>query len=194
MKAKKTAAGSKKKAAPVKKRTAARRAAVPAEKAAADKAKADQAKAAEKPGARQKEPARRRLTDAQEAFVLNIIDGMPQSEAYRKAYPNDRSSDAVVAKNASATLAKPHVRARYEFLLEQIRKERARRSVMSAADVLEELTTIAASDIGNGDIKTSDKLKALELLGKHLALFTDRHEVEGGGLCIRLEGYDGPDG
>ena len=133
----------------------------------------------------------RRLTDRQEAFVQLVVGGMPQAEAYRKTYTVGRSSEAVVAKNASATLAKQNVRARYEQLLAEVRRESARRGVMEAADVLAALSEIAADE--DGAYKTPDRLKALELLGKYHALFTDRHQMDGGGLRIELVEMDDTD-
>ena len=41
--------------------------------------------------------------------------------------------------------------------------------------MLEELSAIAFAC----DVKTADKLKALELLGKHLGLFKDKLELDG---------------
>ena len=134
------------------------------------------------------EPSRRRLTDKQEKFVQNVLSGMTQVEAYRDAYPGGRSSDAVVSKNASALLKKPHVQSRYEELLEKVRKEGERRGVMTAAEVLEELSRIAAGE--NPEAKVSDQLKALELLGKNHALFTDRHELDGVQAVIEVQDYD----
>lgn len=120
-----------------------------------------------------------------------LVRGESQAAAYRAAYNVGRSSEAVVAKNASATLAKPHVRARYEQLLEQVRRESARRGVMEAAEVLAALSEIAADE--DAQYKTPERLKALELLGKYHALFTDRHQVDGDGLNIVVTEMDNDD-
>lgn len=147
------------------------------------KASAVHKNAAEKPS--------RRLTDKQEKFVQNVLSGMTHIEAYRDAYPGGRSSDAVVAKNASALLKKPHVQRRYEELLDKVRKEGERRGVMSAAEVLERLSEIASS-VKEDDqpAKLSAAVKCLELLGKHHSLFTEKHEVQGVQAVIEVKGYE----
>lgn len=67
--------------------------------------------------------------------------------------------------------------------------------VMDATGVLRELSDIAAAWPGTDDVpvKMADKLKALELLGKHYALFTDSHALEGMRAVIEIEDY-GDDG
>lgn len=67
--------------------------------------------------------------------------------------------------------------------------------VLTPVEMLRVLSDVAAARGGfdqDASLKAADRLKALELLGKHYALFTDRTALEGEGLRIRLEGYDGP--
>lgn len=62
----------------------------------------------------------------------------------------------------------------------------AERAELSAERVLRELQTIGFAELEQPDrdagtwplIRASDKLKALELLGKHLKLFVDRQALE----------------
>lgn len=44
------------------------------------------------------------LTDKQENFVKYLIKGMSQRQAYKKSYPNDKSSDETIDRNASVLL------------------------------------------------------------------------------------------
>lgn len=56
--------------------------------------------------------------------------------------------------------------------------ERITQATMSADEVLAELRTVGIHKPDKKDIKTSDKLKALELIGKYHKLFTDRTEIQ----------------
>lgn len=69
------------------------------------------------------------------------------------------------------------------------------RGVMSAAEVLAELSDIAAARPGDGDapaVKTADKLKALEMLRRYHEQAAGQ-AAEGECLTIRLEVLDGAD-
>ncbi len=66
---------------------------------------------------------------------------------------------------------------------EQIRQhteEQARENKFTADKVFRELVQVATKDpdAAGTDCKYSDKNKALELLGKHLGMFTDKLEVQ----------------
>jgi phage terminase small subunit len=146
--------------------------------------------------------------------------------AYSKVYPK---SSRHTAENCFSRLMKKE-----EFVarVAELSKEAAQGAVMTAQQVLEELTKLACANMqdymkpgpdgdpvldfakltreqasalqevtvdryteGRGDdarevkrvkFKLSDKLRALELLGKHHALFTERHVHELGGVAERL--------
>ncbi len=69
------------------------------------------------------------------------------------------------------------------------------RGVMSAAEVLAELSDIAAARPGDGEapaVKTADKLKALEMLRRYHEQAAGQ-AAEGESLTIRLEVLDGAD-
>jgi phage terminase small subunit len=68
-------------------------------------------------------------------------------------------------------------------IFEQIRQhteEQARESKFTADKVFAELVRVATKDpdAASTDCKYSDKNKALELLGKHLGMFTEKLEVQ----------------
>lgn len=78
-------------------------------------------------------------------------------------------------------------------LLKNVKVKRAverhlQMSKLSADEVIEKLTEVATSEVA--EIKASDKLKALELLGKFHKLFTDRvdHTVQFDGAFTKLRG------
>lgn len=148
----------------------------------------------------------------QEQYLLNLISGMSQRQAYRAAYPNCKSPDKIVDEKASKLLSQDKVRARYDELrgkamqpledkalvtAQRIREELAKVAFSSGADFAQVLPGGIVEICPTGDlpaekraaiaaieetregvkVKTYDKLKALELLGKDLGMFGDRLAV-----------------
>ncbi len=104
-----------------------------------------------------------KLTEKQKRFCEEYIVDLNGVRAYIAAYPLVRS-DAAARANASRLLTKANI----QQYIAELRKEQQRRTEITADTVLGELAKIAAAEV---DIKGSDKMKALELLGKHLGLF-----------------------
>lgn len=143
----------------------------------------------------------RNLTDKQERFVELVVGGLAQSDAYRQVY-NTKAKPKVVARKASEELKKPHVNMRYQYLLDKARAEASTGAVMNAARILECLSEIAEGKTEYADYQydgdlgrdmtlmrrpgTRERLKALELLGKHEGLFTEKLEVEDSSLQVSL--------
>lgn len=131
-----------------------------------------------------------RLTNKREAFVQALIKGMSQREAYKAAYNTSRMKDESVDQCACRLMKDLKVTARYVELLEMVRGEAAKASVASRVDVLEELTRVG---MGTKEYPSYDmfgkeypqkpslpnRIKALELLGKHHKLFTDQVKLSG---------------
>ena len=61
-------------------------------------------------------------------------------------------------------------------MIQQIKRENASRTYITAERILQGFASIAFND--SPDIRDNDKLKALEHLGKHLGMFTQKTEVE----------------
>ena len=110
------------------------------------------------------------LTDKQEKFVQNIIQGMSQADAYRSAYPNQRMSDKTIWETASKLMANPKVIAR----LTELRNELAKPSIMSAQERLEWLTERIADD----DVDINAKLKAIDIMNKMQGEYVQKVEAE----------------
>lgn len=74
-------------------------------------------------------------------------------------------------------------------------QERSARTGITADDVIRELRAVAMSD---AEIKGSDKVRALELLGKHLGMFDQQTGIAGEAelpaLYDALTAEDGADG
>ena len=69
---------------------------------------------------------------------------------------------------------KPELRAEIDRLM----AERSRRTCVSADEVVRELARIAFADGADGGVKTQEKIRALELLGKHLGVFTENARAQ----------------
>jgi phage terminase small subunit len=131
------------------------------------------------------------LTDQQEVFCQEYLKDLNGKEAaIRAGY-----SEHTAAEQASRLLAHPLVKERVQALMDK----RAKRVEISADRVLKELADIGFAPMGaegiveqmrhlveNGvdprnlsRLAYSEKIKALELLGKHLKLFTEKHEHSG---------------
>ena len=106
------------------------------------------------------------LTAKQMKFVAEVSEGGSQSNAYRKAYDTSQMAPKTIWEEASRLRRHTKVAARIEEL-EAEKEARRRMQALSREDrVLEELEKIAF-----GDGPASGRLKALELLGKHVGLF-----------------------
>lgn len=78
------------------------------------------------------------LTAKQEKFVMNIIDGMSQADAYRSSYDVKKMSNKTVWEKASRLMSDDKVRAR----LQELRKQMMNPTIMSAQERLEYLTRV----------------------------------------------------
>ena len=106
------------------------------------------------------------LTAKQMKFVEEVSEGGSQSNAYRKAYDTSQMAPKTIWEEASRLRRHPKVAARI-MELEAEKEARRRMQALSREDrVLQELEKIAF-----GDGPASGRLKALELLGKHVGLF-----------------------
>ena len=113
------------------------------------------------------------LTAKQENFVELLTQGTSQTSAYRGAYDTQNMSDKSVWEEASRLRRHPKVSTRI-LELKKEKEDRRRLQVVSREErVLNELERIAF-----GDGSVSGKLKAMELLGKYIGLFSPKKEVE----------------
>lgn len=129
------------------------------------------------------------LTAKQEKFVQNLVSGMTQREAYRDAYPNDKSSDETVDKNACNLLNNnSKVLGRYKELMQKAEDK----AIMSAIERKKWLTKVINGEIKDkqvvfhdGDVSTEDietniatKIKAMDTLNKMSGEYITRVEAE----------------
>ncbi len=115
-----------------------------------------------------------RLTANQRAFAEHLAAGMNQTEAYIKAYNVRTTNRNVISINASR-LARDN---RISMLLESYTDSIAARVVEDATRtrryVLEELHGHAS----NVQRTPTEKLRALELMGRAIGMFTDKVETK----------------
>jgi len=110
-----------------------------------------------------------KLTPKQELFITEyLIDSNATAAAIRAGY-SKRSANNIGPDN----LLKPIIRVEIDKRL----KERALSNGITAEYVLQGIKAIADRQ----GIRENDTLKAYELLGKHLKLFTEKQEIEHSG-------------
>jgi phage terminase small subunit len=123
------------------------------------------------------------MTARQERFIREYLVDLCASKAARRAGYSIKNARSIGCR----LLRHPEIQGKVAKAMEaekascQLRREQ----------VLEELKTVAfapASDASGAELKVAQKLKALELLGKHLGMFGSREEpvVEENDLLERL--------
>ena len=118
-----------------------------------------------------KKPKHSGLTARQQAFVIAVSKGLTYSDAYRQAYGAENSTPQTISVEANRLLNNPKI----AVLLE--RKLERQESVILASKANTEAHIKARLLEHANEFKTeSGKLKALELLGKSIGMFTDKVE------------------
>lgn len=107
-----------------------------------------------------------KLTEKQKRFCEEYLIDLNATQAALRAGYSPKTAYSIGDEN----LKKPEIR---EYL-QQLMLQRSEHTGITAEDVLRELNSVAMADT---ELKGSDKMKALELLGKHLGMFTEQPEV-----------------
>ena len=113
------------------------------------------------------------LTRKQEIFACAIADGADRSNAYRVAFDADKMTAPAIWTEASRLGRNPKVALRVDELkaeAEQVRQTMLVGREQAILAQLEKEALTAKTD--------SARIRAIELLGKHLGLFTDRLETK----------------
>jgi hypothetical protein len=117
-----------------------------------------------------------RLTGKQEAFAQAVAKGAVLSDAYREAYDAERMKDKTIWEEACKLAQNPKVSARVKTLQAQMEEDRRTREARREEFVLKRLQEEAMQADTDGA-----RVRALELLGKTVGLFSDRVEIEQAG-------------
>ena len=112
-----------------------------------------------------------KLTAKQERFCTEYIIDLNATQAAIRAGYSSKTANRIASEN----LSKPDIQRK----IQELQQERAERTEITQDKVLKELAGIGFAPITKGKIKAADKTKALELLGRHLGMFTDKLQIEG---------------
>jgi len=168
------------------------------------------------------------LTDKQEKFVLAVVEGKTQVEAYKLAYDTSGMKEKTIHERASRLMAECKISARYNELRQKVISRLEEDAIITVEEVVKELKKIAFADMkdfleyktdlsvvgyedgeavtdyrtviqlkesdqidgnlisevsmskdGTLKFKLHDKMAALDKLGRHLSMFTDKVEHSG---------------
>jgi hypothetical protein len=115
----------------------------------------------------------KRLTASMQLFVNHLLAGDTKLMAYRKAYNVKTENDASVIGNANKLLRDQRITALLGSLSEVVREKVIEDSVRTRRHVMEELFKHAQQAKTEGT-----QLKALELMGRAVGMFTDKVETK----------------
>lgn len=117
------------------------------------------------------------LTPKQRRFIDEYLIDLNATQAAIRAGYSEKTAPVIGSEN----LMKPYLRE----IIEQRQLEKTTQNGITADYVLNNLKDIADCQ----DEKTTDRIKSLELLGKHLKLFTEKVEADlKGEMTINIEG------
>jgi hypothetical protein len=115
----------------------------------------------------------RDMTHGMRSFIAAKLAGSTSRDAYRQAYPNDKSSDATVSANAYKLSKHPLVAKALQDAWGQTEEALVEDMAASKRYVIQSLIALSKSAKQEGS-----RLKALELLGKASGAFTNAAPVE----------------
>ena len=114
-----------------------------------------------------------KLTDKQRRFVEEYLVDLNATAAARRAGYSEKTADRI----GPELLGKTWVAAAIQEAMQQ----RSRRTEITQDRVLNELASVAfgeGSDENGSPLRVGNKIKALELLGKHLGMFDKDRRAE----------------
>ena len=116
------------------------------------------------------------LTDRQARFCEEyLIDLNATQAAIRAGY-----SEKTAREQAAQNLSKLNIQEK----IVELKAERSKRTEITQDSVIQELAAVARAEVKG--VRAVDKLKALELLGKHLGMFVERYEVNAAEIEKRI--------
>lgn len=124
------------------------------------------------------------MNDNQKIFADEYLIDRNATRAYKAAYPEVKTDNSA-AVSGNRLLRNDKVA---EYIKEKL-DEKTERTEVKGYDVIRELATIGfakTTSVNGFEIKTSDKLKALELIARILGMFTDKSEIK---ATVSIEDY-----
>lgn len=116
-----------------------------------------------------------KLTPKQAAFVHEYLVDLNATQAAIRAGYKEKNARAMAAEN----LSKPDI----QKAIQEARDAREKRSMITVEWVLAQIASIAQDE----EAQQRDRLKALELLGKHLGMWEKRPDEEQQGVKVTFE-------
>ena len=117
-----------------------------------------------------------RLTPKQAAFVREYMIDLNATKAAIRAGYSERTANRIGAEN----LSKPVIQAE----IQEQRKAAEEKCTVTVEWILSRIAQIAQDE----EVRTADRLKALELLGKHLGLWEKRQDEGAQVVRVVFEG------
>ena len=114
-----------------------------------------------------------RLTVKQESFAQKVAAGSILSDAYRESYAAENMADKTVWSEACRLAQNPKVATRIKAIQDENEQSRRVIALRREEYVLKRLQEEAEQAETDGS-----RVRALELLGKTVGLFTDKVEIE----------------
>ena len=116
-----------------------------------------------------------RITPKMRQFASLVAQGNSPRDAYRKAYAvRTDTSEATVMASANKLMKDSRITGLMEPIWESIKQNVIDDAIATRRYVLEQLHQHAAND----NVRTSDRLKSLELMGKAIGMFVDKSEAK----------------
>lgn len=113
-----------------------------------------------------------KLTPKQAAFVHEYLVDLNATQAAIRAGYKEKNARAIAAEN----LTKPDI----QKAIQEARDAREKRSMITVEWVLAQIASIAQDE----EAQQRDRLKALELLGKHLGMWEKRPDEDQQGVKV----------
>ena len=141
-----------------------------------------------------KQEAKVKLTANQEEFVINLISGMTQREAYKEAFSCVGQKDSTIDAKASKLFGQAKIKQRYEELQDLLKERQDIKAIMTAEERMEWLTKVVSGEIEEDIIvvetdpqtgkkkeipktrppKLDIRLKALDILNKMSGVYVTK--------------------
>jgi hypothetical protein len=115
-----------------------------------------------------------KMTPKMTAFASNVAQGMSPREAYAKAYNASGMSHASMIAEANRLMKDPRISVLMETVWESVQQNIIDDAVATRRKVMSDLLAHADDE----KARTSDRLKALELVGRAIGMFTDKTETK----------------
>jgi phage terminase small subunit len=110
-----------------------------------------------------------KLTDKQQMFCKEYLIDLNATQACIRAGYSEKTANRIASENLSKLVIQEEI--------SRLKLEREKRVKLTADKVLNDIERVR--QLSEGKEQYNISLKASELQGKHLAMFTDKHQVDG---------------